>query len=132
LRDRRFLDAVAANDIDAARTLAVTREEFDRYIYTELPASDPARNLSAGFLWESTALRSEAGLRSAMSGVGGRSFELEGLRYTSGIDDYPTWRLHRGAQLTLRDAGGARYVVRLFGSVLELDGQFKIYSYNTD
>jgi hypothetical protein len=67
-----------------------------------------------------------------MSGVGGRSFELEGLRYTSGIDDYPTWRLHRGAQLTLRDAGGARYVVRLFGSVLELDGQFKIYSYNTD
>jgi hypothetical protein len=34
--------------------------------------------------------------------------------------------------VTLRDARGARTTVRLFGSMIEQDGRYKVFSFVTD
>jgi hypothetical protein len=129
---RRFLDGVASNDLDAVLELAITREEFDRYVWPELPASEPERNLPADFVWGMTNGRGQVKIRSSMAAIGGRQLGLEDFRFTGGVEEYETYRLHRNTLLHLRDEEGKLQVIRLFGSVLELDGQFKIFSFNHD
>jgi hypothetical protein len=129
---RRFLDLVAGNDIDEVRKLAVNEDEFRTLIYPELPAADPRWNTSAEFVWNLFYLRNESSLRSMMAAIGGRRLTLEEIRFTGGTTEYATYRVHRESLLVLRDEEGKPQTVRLFGSVLELDGQFKIFSFNHD
>jgi len=129
---RRFLDALDNNDRDAALALAITREEFDRYVWPELPVAEPERNVPAGFIWNTTNMRGLVRLGSAFASLGGHRMVLEEIRFTGGVEEYETYRIHRNSQLVLTDEEGERKILRLFGSVLELDGQFKIYSFNYD
>jgi hypothetical protein len=41
-------------------------------------------------------------------------------------------RVHRDAELVVRDADGATRAVRLFGSLIEQDGAWKVFSYVAD
>lgn len=125
---RRFLAAVRANDLDAVLELAITREEFDRYVWPELPA--PTRGLPADFVWDTAYNRGQAKIHGAMAALGGRQLTLKELTFTGEIEEYPTFRLYRDSLLHLVDENGKLQVIRLFGSVIELDGQFKIYSFN--
>lgn len=127
---RRFLDAVEENNVDHVRRLAITEDEFKTLVYPELPASDPRRNTSAEFVWNTLHTRSESNLYSMMDAVGGRRFTLEELRFTGETTQYETYKVHRESLLVLRDRDGMKQTVRLFGSVLELDHQFKIFSFN--
>jgi hypothetical protein len=127
---RRLLDAIADNDLNAVLGMALTLDEFQTYVYPELPASDPVRNTSAEFLWTQTDLHGRGKLSSVMAGLGGQRLELEEVEFTGGVEEYPTLRIHRDSRLRLRDENGEVRVLRLFGSVLELDGQFKIFSFN--
>lgn len=127
---RRLLDAIADNDVNAVLGMALTLDEFNMYVYQELPAPDPVRNTSAEFLWSQMDLRGRSKLTRVMANLGGQRFELEAVEFTGGVDEHPTWRLHRDSLLRLRDAAGVLRVLRLFGSVLDLDGQFKVYSFN--
>jgi hypothetical protein len=127
---RRFLDAIAGNRPDEVRKLALSEEEFRKYVWPELPSAEPARNLTPEFVWNSLHIRSESNLRSTMASVGGRRLRLEEVRFTGGVTEYKTYRVHRASLLFLKDEVGKEQTVRLFGSVLELDGQFKIFSFN--
>jgi hypothetical protein len=127
---RRFLDALAGNKPDEVRKLALSEEEFRKYVWPELPSAEPARNLTPEFVWNSLHIRSESNLRSMMASVGGHRLRLEEVRFTGGVTEYKTYRVHRASLLFLKDEVGKDQTVRLFGSVLELDGQFKIFSFN--
>lgn len=127
---RRFLAALSENDIENVRLLAVTEDEFKTLIYPELPAADPGRNTSAEFVWSMLHTRSESSLHSIMSSVGGRHLWFEEIRFTGETSQYRSYKVHRESLLVLRDEAGDPQTVRLFGSVLELNGQFKIFSFN--
>jgi hypothetical protein len=129
---RRFLDLVAGNNVDQIRRLAVNEEEFSLLLYPETPAADPRRNTSAEFVWNMHHIRSESSLERMIHAIGGRRLELEELRFTGGTTEYETYRVHRDSLLVLRDENGEQQRVRLFGSVLELDNQFKIFSFIND
>jgi hypothetical protein len=128
----RFLDAIAEGDLAAARRLLLTFDEYERYIWPELPEADPARNLNPAFVWEMTSIRGDAKLRGVIGNLGGRRLELEQLEFTGGVQQFPGFRLHRSSRLQLRDETGELQSVRLFGSVVERDGQFRIFSFNFD
>ena len=127
---RRFLDGLARNEPDEVRRLALSEEEFRKFVWPELPSADPRRNLTAEFVWGNLNIRSESNLHSMMAAIGGRRFIFEEIRFTGEVTQYETYRVHRGSLLALMDEVGERQDVRLFGSVLELDGQFKIFSFN--
>ena len=127
---RRFLDALARNAIDDVRRLAMTEEEFRTRVYPELPVSDPARNASAEFVWNMLHIRSESNLHSLMRQSGSRALGLEEIRFRGDSEAYDTFHVHRESMLVLTDEAGEQQTARLFGSVLEMDGQFKIFSFN--
>ncbi len=127
---RRFLDALARNEIEDVRRLAMTEEEFRTRVYPELPVSDPARNASSEFVWNMLHIRSESNLHSVMRQSGGRTLALEDIRFRGESEAYDTFRVHRESMLVLTDDAGERQTASLFGSVLEMDGRFKIFSFN--
>ncbi len=127
---RRFLAAVTENNIEHVRRLAVNQDEFKTLVYPELSAAGRARNTSAEFVWSMLQTRSESSLHSIMEAVGGRQLSFEEIRFTGETTRYESYKVHSESLLVLRDEVGDRQTVRLFGSVLELDGQFKIFSFN--
>ena len=128
----RFLDCLAEGDVKGIQQLAITEEEFREIVYPELPAADPIRNTSAEFVWNQLFIRSQSSLYNVIDLLGGHRLTLKDMRFASGSDPHDSYVVHREAILILEDEEGIEHTERLFGSVLELDGQFKIYSFVRD
>lgn len=127
-----FLEALAEMDEDSIRQLAVSRQEWDKYVWPELPVSNPRANYPADFVWNQMAMRSESGLRMVLSRYGGRDLDLVSLRFTEGIKEYENFQIHRDARLIVEDETGIEKELNLFGSVMEMDEEFKIFSFVLD
>lgn len=126
---QRFLDALALDDRNGAARLAVTREEFYRDIWPHLPAARPGTNYTADYVWKQTSMRSMSGFAKTMNRYGGRRFELVRVEIAEGRRDYGPFFIHKDARLVVRDPGGKEQRLDLFGSILEKDGCYKIYSF---
>ena len=124
-----FLAALEEGDEEQIVGLTLSREEFDRVVWPQLPASRPGTNLSPSFVWESHQMRSLSGLGSILRRYGGQSLQLVKVHFREGSTDYSTFVVHRDAFLEVTDATGGVRQLKLFGSVLELDGEFKIFSF---
>jgi len=97
-----------------------------------LPAARPERSLTADYVWSDLAAKSGAALRHAVREHAGRRLSLERIRFAGGTTQYRTYLVHRNAVVTIRDGAGAPQDLRLFGSVIERSGRFKIFSYVVD
>lgn len=124
-----FLKALAKRDESAIAGLAVTKEEFATHVWPHLPASRPGTNLTLDYVWNGLAVRSRSGLVETLVRFGGRRFQLLGLRFEGKSSDYGAATVHRDARLKVRDETGRESELNLFGSVLELDGEWKIFSF---
>ncbi|OFW18173.1 MAG: hypothetical protein A3H97_00930 [Acidobacteria bacterium RIFCSPLOWO2_02_FULL_65_29] len=129
---RAVLDAVARRDGDALRALTFDEEEFRELVWPDLPASRPERNLPFGYVWTDLRRKSDAGLASVLEAHGGRVLDLVGVSFRAETTQYRTFLVHRDSQVTVRDATRRQQVVQLFGSVIEKDGRFKVFSYVVD
>jgi hypothetical protein len=127
---RDVLEAFAARDDQRLRGLALTEEEFRRRVWPSLPAARPERNLPFSYVWGDLQQKSESRLRTVLAVHGGRPYHLSAIRFAGGTTEYPGFRVHRDAVLTVRDTAGARHDLRLFGSVLEMNGAWKVFSFN--
>lgn len=129
---RAFLGGLETGDASALEGLALSEAEFRHSVYPALPASRPERNTSARFLWELMEPRSRNSLATTLRRYGGRRLALVSVDFLGQVTDYGPFRVHRETVLTLRDEDGERTVARLFGSMVEQDGRFKIYSFVVD
>ncbi len=127
-----MLDAVARRDGDALRSLSLSEREFRAHVWPELPASRPERNLPFSFVWGDLRQKSEAGLQSILGNHGGSRYELTRVGFASETTNYPSYVVHRESVLVVRDVAGAEQQLRLCGSMLEKDGQWKVFSYVVD
>lgn len=126
------LDAFQRQDRAALERLALSEQEFAAHVWPTLPAARPERNLSAQFVWADLAGKSRAHLMRNLrrplpldATVVAVDFEGETSRH-GGIT------IRRQSVMRLRDPSGSTLRVRLFGSLLEQDGMFKVFSYVTD
>jgi hypothetical protein len=129
---RAVLEAVAHEDRDALRRLALDEEEFREQVWPDLPASRPERNLPFGYVWTDLRSKSEGSLAGTLGAHRGREYELISMTFTGETTRYNTFLVHREAELAVRDRGGEVRAVRLFGSVIEKNGRFKVFSYVVD
>lgn len=127
----RFLEALASSDRDALRSIAISKEEFERNVWPKLPASRPGSNLTPDWVWSQYALKNNASFESLMQRYGGQQYEYAGLEFRGETRDYGDFLLHMESVLRVVD-GGEEKKVRLFGSVIEQAGQFKIYGFVVD
>jgi hypothetical protein len=129
---RVVLSAVERRDAGALGAFALNKEEFEEHVWPELPAARPERNLSVNFVWGDLNHKSNVALRETLAAHGGKKYEFIGIRFLGDTTAYESYRVHRESELTVRDADGTEQQLRMFGSVLEQDGRYKVFSYVVD
>ncbi|MGI8783447.1 MAG: hypothetical protein ACR2L2_07355 [Acidobacteriota bacterium] len=127
----RYLMALAArtDDARAIQALAVTRQEWSLFVWPKLPASRPQANFPPDFVWQQMYLRSMSELEHILRAHAGTRYELVDLRFTGETTDFGTFKIHSGSLLRVKAPNGEEQELRLFGSVLEMKGRFKIFSF---
>ncbi len=127
-----MLTALAANDVDTLRALPLDELEFRTAVWPDLPSSRPERGVPFDYAWGDLHQKSDNALRRLAARRGGRRYELVAVRFAGETTAYRTYRVHRETVLDLRDEEGNQTTLALFGSILERDGRFKLFSYVVD
>ena len=83
-------------------------------------------------MWGDLRQKSDNALRRLVARHGGRRYTLTGVAFRGETTPYATYRVHREAVLDLLDEDGNELTLPLFGSILERDGEFKLFSYVVD
>jgi hypothetical protein len=126
------LDGIARRDTTALRSLALNEQEFREHIWPELPASRPERNLPFSYVWGDLRQKSETSLTQTMARLGGRRYTLVTVRFAGETTRYPSYTVYRETVLKVRDDQGIEADLRIFGSSLEKDDTWKVFSYVVD
>lgn len=126
---RRFLDALARADEGELKSMSVDRAEFERVFWPDLPASAPDSGLSLDFVWNQYKWKAARGLERLLEDHGGRQYEYVSVGFTGESRSYPHHVIHSGSFVEVLDPDGATRRLRLFGSVVEQAGRYKIYGY---
>lgn len=123
---------LTARDAGALRAIALTEDEFRRLVWPKLPTSRPERNIPWDYVWKDLAGKSRMQLQARLNEWHDRGFTVVGVSYAGETTDYETFRVHRATEVTLRDSDGHETKGRLFGSLIEQHGRYKVFSYVTD
>lgn len=126
------LDALRAGDVARLEALALTEEEFRAHVWPELPAARPERNVPCDFVWTRLRQNSDAHLRRTLAGTANLDAELRGVTFTGLSSEYGDVTVHRDTTFRIVDDQGTEKFVRLFGSTIEQDGRYKVFSYVVD
>jgi len=124
-----MLSAVKKGSEQDLAKLCFQRREYIKYLYPYLPVSMPVRNTPADFVWKQHWLRAFGGLRKSLRRLTGRELTYVRHAFSSPAQRYGPLTLHRDAQVTVRDKGGNEIVIRLFRSLIECKGRFKVFSF---
>lgn len=126
------MEAIAAGDLASLRALALTEEEFRHDVWPELPVARPERNVPFEFVWEMLEQNSTGHLRQTASVFGGQPLDLVRVEFGAPATTYSDVTVHRNTQLVVRTPDGAEKMVRMFGSAIEKNGGWKVFSYVVD
>jgi hypothetical protein len=126
------LSGLQQRDLNGLNTLALTEQEFRELVWPKLPTSRPERNVPWDYVWKDLHSKSRLQLQARLDEFRDRGYQVVSIRFTGETTDYDTFRVHRASALTLRDRDGHDSTARLFGSVVEQGGRFKVFSYVVD
>ena len=129
---RAVLTALADNHVDTLRALALDELEFRDAVWPDLPASRPERNVPFDYAWGDLRQKSSNAFRRLVARYGGRRYELVEVHFAGETTQYRTYQVHRETVLDLLDEDGEEVRLALFGSILERDGEFKLFSFVVD
>lgn len=126
-----FVAAVAANDVTLLAQTLMTQAEFAWLYYPESPVSQPPYELPAGLAWFELEGNSLAGVRRALSTYSGqvafRELTCDRRPVRQGAN-----RLWNGCTVLLTLEDGSHTSARMFATIVERGGRFKIASAAND
>lgn len=123
------LEAIARNDLQAMKDLSLSKEEFLTCVWPELPASNPKTNLTVDFVWSDVYFRSMSRMQGIFAELKDKHFRLVSVIHRGKLAEYATHRAYPRMEVVLRDDAGREAPYPLFGTLIEMDGRFKVYSY---
>jgi hypothetical protein len=126
------IDAVERRDAATLQGLALSEDEFREHVWPELPAARPERNLPFSYVWGDLHQKSDLSLTRTLARHGGRRYSLMSVRTEGETTRYPSYTVFRETVLRARDETGTEVDLRLFGSTIEKDGGWKVFSYVVD
>lgn len=127
---RAVIAAYNAGDTAVLMRYALTEHELRTTVWPHLPASRPAVGMSWDYFWRDHAQRTRGYLLTLFAKHARQAYELTGLTF-DGRAAYGPVTIHRAPAVDVMTAAGARRL-RLFGSMAEKDGRWKLYSYVAD
>jgi len=123
----RVLQALKDRNRAALHALRITEKEYREHVFPEF---DEAKGtIPVDLHWYHLNVRSHAGLEDALDSYGGKSMELLDVLPTKGITKYATYELWNKVELMVRFPDGQTAQVRIFGSVVHMDGRWKLLSF---
>jgi len=129
---KQVLEAVYNNDLERLKAMAITPEEYKSYVWPQSPISKIKQwQENYDFVRKQQFSRSSLALRQMLARYGGRQYTLVRVRFEDDTTDHTTYKAHRDARLMVKNPDGKEVVLNLFGSIVEMDGQFKIMSFDT-
>ena len=130
---RVFLDALYLKDVDALKQLGLSEEEFRLHVWPELPVSQLEKPLPFEYGWNDLHQKSMNSLSRTYAAYGGRKLTFLRVEFEDETTDYETFKVHRDARVIVFDEERQKEVrLDLFGSIMEKDGRFKLFSHVTD
>jgi hypothetical protein len=126
-----FLQSLTARDATALSQQVVNQSEFLKHVWPALPASRPDVGMPSDRAWTDQAQRNAGFLAQLLAEHGGRRYELVAASFASAPTTYGTFTIHPKTRLDIRDGAGVREL-RLFGSMIESGGRWKVYSFVVD
>lgn len=129
---RAVLRSLADRDDNTLANLALSELEFRTVVWPELPSSRPTHGVPFEYAWGDLRQKSTNALRRLVASTGGRQFGLVRVAFEGESTAYDTFTVHRETVLTIRDEEGLKITEALFGSILERDGEYKLFSYVVD
>ena len=124
--------ALDRRDATTLEVMAVSEAEFRRIVWPRQPAARPERNIPWEYAWRDLAAKSKVQLWGRLSEWRTGAGQVVDVAFDGETTDYGSYRVMRKSRITLRDAGGEQTTVRLFGSIIEQRGHFKVFSYVVD
>ena len=130
---RAVLKGLNTRDIAGLQELAITKHEFRKLVWPKLPAARPGRNIPWDYVWNDLSSKSTMQLQARVhewqpTGDG----TVIKVEFTGETTDYETFRVRRKSAVTIRTPDGHETRHRLFGSIVEQSGRYKVFSYVVD
>jgi hypothetical protein len=129
---RRFVRAVERRDTSAIRAMVLDRSEFAYLYYPSSPYTRPPTVQEAPLAWFLLVQNSQKGVTRVFNRYGGQRVEYVGHR----CDPEPTREganlFWHGCVVDLKTSLTGVVARKLFGSIIERDGQLKFFSYTND
>lgn len=126
---KEVLDKTAQKDHNGLIALALTEDELKKYAWPYMELSRPEARMPFEYYWGDLQTRSLATLRDIMAHYAGKKFEFISYRFARETWEYGNGKVHRDTVLTVRNDDGQVGEIKVFGSVFELNGKFKLYSF---
>lgn len=126
---RRFVEAAGRADTLALRAMHMDRSEFAWIYFPGSPYASAPYELPPDYVWFHTMAESNTGAERVMRLLSGKRIAYRGYRCAGEPQHYGEARLWIGCTVLWRDEGGEEWDFRLFGSILEHEGQYKFVSF---
>lgn len=122
------LEGLFERDRDRLATYLIERDEWEQLLWPEMPDQD---HTPFEFVWGLSSKNSQKGLSQAIQEYGGLPFEFVSLEYTKEPEIYPSFTLHKGAQVLVRRPDtGEEGIIPIFDVFVEYGGTWKLMNFD--
>ncbi len=123
------VDALNRENIEHLNRLRVQREEFLDWVWPAFPASRPPSNFPGDFAWSNMNNKCNIGMKKWINHYGGHNLKFVDIRFEQPQKIYDGFQLLRGTVLTLQNTAGEKRELKILGSVVVKNNQYKLLSY---
>ncbi|MEO7367338.1 MAG: hypothetical protein ABIZ36_05235, partial [Gemmatimonadaceae bacterium] len=126
---RRFLKALRSSDTSALQAMVLNAPEFAWLVYPESPNTKPPYTQSPALVWNQIENPSASGFTRLVRRLGGKHLTYTGYSCAKNPDRQGQNTIWTNCKMNLGEPGEKVRGRRLFGSIIERDGQFKLVSF---
>jgi hypothetical protein len=128
---KQVLAAVEKNNFNALDSMRLNEQEYRTCIWPALPISKVKQwQEQYQYVWGDVNTKSKYGLQLMLEKYAGQKFDFVRMRFAENAEPYKGCTVHKDARIIVKDSSGAEKELKLFGSVVESSGYFKIMSFN--
>lgn len=128
----RFVLALEEADTLGLASLALNRTEFAWLYYPHTIYTSRPYELAPALVWFQQQNRSSRGFGRLLGRYGGRALHYTGYACPDDGEAFGEGRIWHGCTVHGATAEGDRVEERLFGSILELNGRYKLVSFSNE
>lgn len=127
-----FVDAVARQDTSAVRAMVLDRAEYGWIYFPSLQRMNPATNMQPEVMWMLHVQESQKGITRVLRRLGGAQARFGGYACEAAPRVEGANRYWDACTVETMAGDGETATLKLFGSLVERGGRWKIVSYAND